>query len=88
MKDFSELLNRLTKVLNKKEIAKDAVIEVIKKTTRVNVKPENITVLAEEGVLEIEVSPAAKSEIMLKEKRIIDELKEVYSLNIRRIFYK
>jgi hypothetical protein len=86
MKNLTDLLHRFSSVLNKKELAKGAVIEAVKKATSINLKEEKISI--NDGVLVIDASPVVKNEISFKEKFILTELKEVYSINITRILYK
>jgi len=86
MKNLTALLERLTKVLNKDEILKSSVIDAIKNKAHISLASDKI--LIREGILEIEASPAVKSEIRLKEELIRSELKEVYNVNIVRVLYK
>lgn len=88
MKDLSDLLQRLSSTLNKKTLAKESVIETVKRTTNITLKEENISIKADEGVLELNTSPVIKNEILLKEAQIIQELGEVHNLKLRRILYK
>jgi hypothetical protein len=86
VKNLTDLLARFSTVLNKKEEAKGAVIEAVKKATKIILLPEKVSI--NEGVLSIEASPVVKNEISFKEKFILTELKEVYGINIYRILYK
>jgi hypothetical protein len=88
VKNLTDLLQRFSGVLNKKTVAKEMVIEVIKKRTNVTIQPENISISIDDGVLQITASPAVKNEIAFKEKIIFDELKEVHNLRFNRILYK
>jgi hypothetical protein len=86
MRNLNSLLQRLSKVLNKDASIKDAVSNVIKGRIGVVIPQENISL--KEGVLEIIGSPAVNNEIRLKEEGIKTELKEIYNINIYRIFFK
>ncbi|MCR4279585.1 MAG: hypothetical protein NUV78_02490 [Candidatus Zambryskibacteria bacterium] len=86
MYNLTSLLERFSKLLNKDTALKGSVIGVVKERTGATLSPENINL--KEGVLEITASQAVKNEIRLKEDLIRTELKEVYKINILRIFYK
>jgi hypothetical protein len=86
MKDFSSLLERFSKILNKDAHTKGAIIEVIKKYTQISLGKENIEL--NEGVLQLNTTPIVKSEINLKSDLIRSELKEVYNLSVTRFLYK
>jgi ribosomal protein S8E len=86
VKDLNELLERMSNVLNKKDRAKEVVIFTVKKHTNITLKAE--CVFIKESVIEIEASPAVKSEIALKINLILKDLKEVEGIHIPRILYK
>jgi hypothetical protein len=88
VKDLSNLLKRLSNTLNSKTLAKESVIEAVKKYTNITLKEESISIKSDEGVLELNTSPVIKNEILLKEPLILGELGEVYNLKLRRILYK
>ncbi|OHA91581.1 MAG: hypothetical protein A2758_00525 [Candidatus Zambryskibacteria bacterium RIFCSPHIGHO2_01_FULL_49_18] len=80
MKGISDLLKRISSVLNQDEELKRRIIELIREKTNIKLPKENI--FLKNGVLEIDASPAAKNEIKLKE----DEIKKEFK--IFRILYK
>lgn len=86
MRNLSSLLERLSKFLNKDELRKQRVLEVIEETTKA--KLENKNIFIKEGVLEIEASPVFKNEIRLKETEIKTILKERYAIVIGRVLYR
>ena len=80
MKGLDSLLNRISNILNKEELRKKSILDVIREKTKITLNPEQI--FLKNGVLEIEASPVAKNEIKLKEDFLKQELK------ISRILYK
>ncbi len=86
MRNISDLLKRFTNSLNKDTIARQAVAEVVLTSTGIKIPPENISL--KEGVLSITASATAKNEMKLKEERIIDAAREIYSIRIARVIYK
>jgi hypothetical protein len=86
VKNLTDLLQRFASALSKKEDAKNAVIESVKRATNITLASEKISI--NEGVLQIEASQVAKNEISFKESYILAELKEIYGINITRILYK
>jgi hypothetical protein len=86
MKNLPTLLERFSKLLNKKELAKESAASVIKDKTGINIAPENISI--KDTTLEITASPGVKSEIMFKSELILSELKESRGMHLSRILYK
>jgi hypothetical protein len=86
VKNLTDLLQRFASALSKKEDAKNAAIESVKRATNITLASEKISI--NEGVLQIEASQVAKNEISFKESYILAELKEIYGINITRILYK
>ncbi len=86
MKNILSLLERFKKLLDKDDLIKESIVNIVKERTRVTLDPSKINL--KEGVLEITASPAGKNEIRLKEEIIKDELKEVQKIVITRILYK
>lgn len=80
MKYLSTLLERISKTLNRDELVKGRVVEVVRNYTKVTLNPTKINL--KNGVLELETGPAAKNEIRLKEEIIKKELQ------LSRILYK
>ncbi len=86
MKDFSSLLERFSKILNRDTYTKESIIAVINKQTKITLGKENVDL--REGVLQLTTTPIAKSEINLKSEAIRSELKEVYQITVTRFLYK
>jgi hypothetical protein len=86
MRNISDLLKRFTNSLNKDEIARQAVGEVVFSITHITVPPEQISL--KDGILSIMASAAAKSEMRLKEEAILDALKGRYNIRVSRVIYK
>lgn len=82
MRNLSDLLNRFSHSLKKDSLAKERVREVLLRHTGVMIKEDQIYI--KDGVLELDLPPVAKSEIMLKEEAIRDELKGL----VGRILYR
>jgi uncharacterized membrane protein YukC len=86
MKNLQSLLERFSNALNRGQKEKEKITSVIKDKTNILINPENI--FLKNGVLEIISSPGVKSEIMMKESSIIQELKDRHSIPVIRVFYK
>ncbi len=86
MRNIQSLLERFAKALNRDGIAKSAVVDVIRTRARVTLTQDQVSF--KDGVLKIEISSAvAKNEIRLKEEGIMDELRGLYKLPVRKILY-
>ena len=86
MRNIQSLLERFAKALNRDGIAKSAVVDVVRTRARVTLTQDQVSF--KDGVLKIEISSAvAKNEIRLKEEGIMDELRGLYKLPVRKILY-
>jgi hypothetical protein len=85
MKDFTSLLLRIGKALGSDTELKDSVCAAVHECVGGNLKRENIKI--KEGVLTLTASPALKSEICLKEEKIIVCIKEKCGTLITKIVY-
>ena len=83
MKNLKSLLERFSKALNRDNVTKELIKEVVLDQTKINLKNFNY----KDGVLTIEAGAAAKNEIGLKEEKIKNELLR-NNLRIQRIIYK
>ena len=86
MKNLSSLLQRISAVLNRDDAVKGVIIETIKEKTEAELGKKDVSI--RNGVLEIEASPIIKSELMLREESLLQELREVHKIFISRILYK
>jgi hypothetical protein len=85
MRDLKKLLERISESLNKDDLIKERVIDVVKSKTKVTLKIQEVSV--KNGVLEINTKPAAKNEIKLKESELIPEL-ALRGVYVSRVLYK
>lgn len=85
MKNISSLLGRFFKSVGRDILSREIILEVIKSETRIGLTPDDIGL--KEGVLEIRTTSLKQNEIRLKEKTILEILKERDVL-VTRIFYK
>ncbi len=85
MRNLQSFLERFTKALNRDEIAKSAVRDVVLKRARVTLALDDISL--KDGVLKIMAGAAAKNEIRLKEEGIVAELRELYKLPVTKVLY-
>ncbi len=86
MKNLSNLIQRFSTLLDKKTLVKESVAAAIKEATDLTVSIDKISI--NDSVLEINTSPAVKSEIMLKANSILSELKNSKGIHLSRILYK
>lgn len=87
MENISNLVRRLSNLLDRKELAKKAVSEAVERHTGRELPPESIFI--KDSVLEMALdSDAFKSEIKLKEGVILRDLKESRNMHFQRVLYK
>ena len=86
MKSIGSILERLKKTLGKDTFLKEALTDSIMRATGISVDQKTVSIKG--TVLEIEASPAKKSEIRMKEKEIIRFFEETSGQKASRIFYK
>lgn len=84
MQNIKSLLERITKALNRDEITKEAVSEVVRHCTGLRVPLENLSL--KDGVLTVSAPAVVKNEIMLKSEAIMTELRG-RALPVKRIMY-
>ncbi len=85
MKNISSLLDRFFKSVGRDILSREIILEVIKNETRIGLTPDDIGL--KEGVLEIKTTSLKQNEIRLKEKLLLEILKDRNVL-VTRIFYK
>ncbi len=86
MKNLASLLERLTRSVNKDKVIKGAISDVVFLYTNIRLEENQIAI--KDGILEINASSITKSEIMIKEKEITDNLKNNQKMFISRIIYR
>ena len=86
MKNLEALLKRFTNSLNKDNIAREAVGDVVFSIVRVKLSPPSISL--KEGVLSIQAGAAAKNEMKLKEDEICEALENLHNIHVSRIIFK
>lgn len=86
MINIAKLLNRISSSINKDSFIKETVIDVIRLHTHVSVAENKISI--KDGVLEIEVSSTARSEINMHQQVILDTLNKQHKIFVSRILYK
>lgn len=73
MQNISNLLERFKKIKIPNETVRKEILEIIKYTTGADVDFKNISV--KEGIVYIKLAGAAKSEIFLNKKKILERIK-------------
>ncbi len=86
MENLHKLLERFKRSLDKDLVARAAVMEAVKKVTGAALKEENISI--KDGVLGISAGATLKNELKIKEKAVLEELKNTHHVRIGRILYK
>lgn len=85
MKNLSTLLERVVHALHTDAILKDAVKSAVKECIGGNLGDNDIDV--REGVLTIHASPALKSELRLKETKVLECIYEKSGKRVTRVVY-
>lgn len=85
MKDFQALLSRISSVLGSDTRLKSSVRDAVKECTGGDIKDEDIHM--KDGILSLTASPALKSEIILKEERVLTCIREKSGQNVLKIVY-
>lgn len=86
MKNLGSLLERISRSLNKDSIQRDFIIEVVDRLLSIKLSPNNIFI--KNDTLFLDCSPVIKNEIKLKEREILNKLKEIHNLFIEKIIFK
>ncbi len=74
MKQIGDFLERFKKFASESDEAKKVIIEVLNKNNIVITDPKKIT--SKNGILRVQISPIGKSELFLKQKKILMDLQE------------
>lgn len=85
MIDIAKLLHRISSSINKDSVVKQRVADTVRLQTHVQLTEGQISI--RDGVLEIDASPSARSEISLHQQAILETLKS-QQVFVSRILYK
>jgi hypothetical protein len=85
VENLRNLLERFSRSLDRNTAAKEAVISAVSNHTKISLSPKDISI--RDGVLEITASAVAKSEINLKTRLILAELK-AQKVPVERIVFR
>lgn len=85
MRNLKTLLERFTSSLNKDEILKEQVVDVVLRRIGLKLPVESISI--KDGILIVSAGGVAKNEIMLKSEAILEELRFL-KVPVSKIIYK
>ncbi len=85
MKNLESLLKRIQASLGRDTIARETILESIKEAAGFELGKDDISMKGD--TLSIHTTPAKKSEIRLKEKKILEAINTRTGLVLKKIFY-